>query len=183
MDYDRISWQLLSIQKCSRLHWLSISRIRTDRNDAAKVYKVLISLFDENISNTELWVKLYFCYWVRDRKLNQIHNKRTQKVYSTTNIMWYNNTYQPNNVWDVRHQTAIPSSRRRISYRAHIQTLRQSPYSAILFHKIIFCQWITYQDISFQNCFINNKQIITIIIKFLYWRILIYIVECIKQYI
>lgn len=22
MDYDRISWQLLSIQKCSRLHWL-----------------------------------------------------------------------------------------------------------------------------------------------------------------
>jgi len=116
---------------------------------------VLISLFDENISNTELWVKLYFCYWVRDRKLNQIHDKRTQKVYSTTNIMWYNNTYQPNNVWDVRHQTAIASWRRRISYTAHIQTLRQSLHSAILLHKIIFCQWITHQDISFQYCFIN----------------------------
>jgi hypothetical protein len=117
--------------------------------------KVLISLFNENISNTELWVKLYFCYWVRDRKLNQIHDKRTQKVYSTTNIMWYNNTYQPNNVWDVMHQTAIASWRRQISYTAHIQTLRQSLHSAILLHKIIFYQWITYQDISFQYRFIN----------------------------
>jgi hypothetical protein len=54
MDYDRTSWQPHSIQKCSWLHWLSIWRIRTNRNDAAKVYS------DFNTSSlTHYLMKIY----------------------------------------------------------------------------------------------------------------------------
>jgi hypothetical protein len=151
MNYDRTSWQLLSIEKCSWLHWLSMWIIRTNRNDAAKVY------LDFNTSSLSHYLmKIY-------QTLNFRLNCTSAIEWETENLIKYM-TKELRKSIPLQISCCIttptsptmcgmwwitgPSQAEEDEYPIqHLYKRSESPYSAILFHKIVFWQWITYRHI------------------------------------